>query len=662
MEPTVKFSIDADRVATILFDVPNKSVNTLAKQVWADLDRAIDQVERERPRAVVVASGKPRSFIAGADLFEMRAMNNGELHRYLEEGQRILTRLEKLPMTTVAAVNGDALGGGLEVALACAFRVAADDPSVKIGLPETTLGLVPGWGGTVRLPRLIGLSAALPMMTSGKPISPREAQTVGLVDAVAPRESLLDAARKLALSRRRDDRAAPTEPPERDEIFNDVAAKLDENYPAPARLIEIVRASYEKGIDAGYEGERRGLVELRESETGQNLMRGFFLRTGAKKAAAEQAPGEPYPVNSVAVFGGGTMGSGIVHAFLRAGVGVRLVEADDDLARKAQERVKKLLDDDLAAGRLASSRNPIEQLTATSDWSGLDQVDLVVEAVIEEMGAKRELFTELDRATNPDAVLATNTSSLSVTQIAESTSNPKRVVGLHFFNPVPRMPLVEVVKTKHTDPRALATAVAVATRLGKTPVVVGDGPGFIVNRVLMPYLSEAMKLAQEGVAMQRIDDAMKRWGMPMGPFVLMDQIGLDVIAGIFKAMREPLEGRVVLPGAVEDAVKRGELGRKSGRGFYVYGSDKKAPPTLNEQLASALVVPGSAQVSDELVQQRLMRVMCGESDRLLKEGVASSADAIDLATLTGLGIAPFRGGVARYSSRGMGVSPMHPPL
>src|SRR5688572_25318005 len=646
MEPTVRVTTDADRIATILFDVPGKSVNTLARQVWADLDRAIEQVERERPRAVVVASGKPRSFIAGADLFEMRAMNNDELHRYLEEGQRILMRLEKLPVTTVAAINGDALGGGLEVALACAYRVAADDPSVKIGLPETTLGLVPGWGGTVRLPRLIGLGAALPMMTSGKPVSPKEAVQVGLVDAVAPRESLLDEARALALSKRRDERATPTEPPERDRIFDEALAKCDANYPAPARLIRMVRDSYERGVDAGFAAERAGLVGLRESEIGQNLMRGFFLRTGAKKAAAEQAPGEPYAVTSVAVFGGGTMGSGITHAMLRAGLPVRLIEASEALAAKAHERVAKLFEDDVKGGRLDASKNPIANLKATSDWSGLDQVDLVVEAVIEEMGAKRELFAKLDRATKPDAVVATNTSSLSVTKIAESTASPRRVVGLHFFNPVPRMPLVEVVKTQHTDPRALATAVAVATKLGKTPVVVGDGPGFIVNRVLMPYLSEAMKLAQEGVPIPKIDDAMRKWDMPMGPFVLMDQIGLDVIAGIFKAMREPLEGRVALPRAVEDAVKRGELGRKSGRGFYVYGSDKKAPPTLNEQLASALVGCNATRLSDEQIQQRLMRVMCGESDRLLKEGVANSPDAIDLATLTGLGIAPFRGGVA----------------
>ena len=658
MEATLRVTTDADRVATILIDVPGKSVNTLAKQVWADLNRAIEQVESEKPRAVILASGKPKSFIAGADLFEMRAMSDDELHRYLDEGQRILNRLERLPMTTVAAVNGDALGGGLEVALACAFRVAADDPSVKIGLPETTLGLVPGWGGTVRLPRLVGIERALPMMTSGKPASPKDAMRVGIVDAVAPRESLLAEARRLALSKRREDRAAPTEPPDRDQTLKDALAECDPNYPAPARLVQIVRDSYEEGIDAGYAGERRGLVKLRESEVGQNLMRGFFLRTGAKKAAAEQAPGEPYAVNNVAVIGGGTMGSGIAHAMLRAGLPVRLIEANEDLATKARDRVKKLIDDDIAGGRLADSQNPIERLTATADWSGMDEVDLVVEAVIEEMGAKRDLFNKLDRATKPDAVLATNTSSLSVAQVAQSTSNPRRVVGLHFFNPVPRMPLVEVVKTKHTDPRALATAVAVATKLGKTPVVVGDGPGFIVNRVLMPYLSEAMKLAQEGVPIPRIDEAMRQWGMPMGPFVLMDQIGLDVIAGIFKAMREPLEGRVVLPSAVEDAVQRGDLGRKSGRGFYVYGSDKKAPPTLNQQLASALVSRNATHVSDEQIQQRLMRVMCGESDRLLSEGVASSPDAVDLATLTGLGIAPFRGGVARCAAalqRGKGL-------
>jgi 3-hydroxyacyl-CoA dehydrogenase / enoyl-CoA hydratase / 3-hydroxybutyryl-CoA epimerase len=311
--------------------------------------------------------------------------------------------------------------------------------------------------------------------------------------------------------------------------------------------------------------------------------------------------------------------------------------------------VKKLIDDDIAAERLSASANPLDQLTSTADWFGLDEVDLVVEAVIENMSAKRALFERLDGVTKPAAVLATNTSSLSVTRIAETTSNPARVIGLHFFNPVPKMPLVEIVKTAHTDPRAAATGVAVATRLGKTPVVVSDGPGFIVNRVLMPYLSEAMAMAGEGLPIPAIDEAMRRWGMPMGPFVLLDQIGLDVIAGIFMAMKEPLAGRVVLPRAVEDAVKRGDLGRKSGRGFYIYPADRKATASLNEELAATLRGGNAAPApADDVVQRRLMKAMCDEADRLLKEGVATSPDAVDLASLTGLGIPPLRGGVARY--------------
>jgi 3-hydroxyacyl-CoA dehydrogenase/enoyl-CoA hydratase/3-hydroxybutyryl-CoA epimerase len=657
MDPTVKVTIDADRVATITFDSPGKSLNTLGKQVWADLDRALDEAESVKPRGVIVASAKTKSFIAGADLFEMRAMHDEELHQYLKDGQRILARLENLPCPTIAAINGDALGGGLEVALACTFRVAADDPSIKLGLPETTLGLVPGWGGTVRLPRLIGLEQSLPLMTSGKPVAPADAAKLGLVDAIAPGESLLVVAKEMVTGRSVAEKRSASPPGDVARLLNEAVAKSDPNYPAPARLIEIVRHGYEKGLDAGFAAERRGLVELRASETGKNLMRAFFLRTGAKKAAAEQVGNaQPYPVNRVAVFGGGTMGSGIAYALLRAGLPVQLIEASPELAQKAHERVKKLIDDDIAAGRLASSRNPIEQLTATENWDGIGDVDLVIEAVIEDMRAKRELFERLEKTAKPQAVLATNTSSLSVAQLAETTTSPSRVIGIHFFNPVPRMPLVEIVRTKHTDPRAAATGVALAIKLGKTPVVVNDGPGFIVNRVLMPYLSEAMHLAQEGVPIIAIDDAMKRWGMPMGPFALLDQIGLDVIAGIFKAMREPLAGRVVLPEAVENAVKRGELGRKSGRGFYVYSADRKSTSALNELLS--LSSRHAPLAGDEVIQRRLMKVMCDEADRLLREGVASSADAIDLATLTGLGIAPFRGGVAACAAeRGVGASP-----
>lgn len=653
MDPTVRVNLDPDRIAMILIDLPGKSVNTLTKQVWADLDRAIEQVEREKPRAAIVTSGKPKSFIAGADLFEMRAMSDAELHKYLGDGQRILDRLEKLPMPTVVAINGDALGGGLEIALACQYRVCADDPAIKLGLPEVTLGLVPGWGGTVRLPRVIGLAPAIPLMTTGKTLSPRDADAYGLVDAVAPRESLLQVAREMVAEQGSKKRPRPTQSPDwhriLSEALREARSRDGENYPAPARLIRIVHEAFESGADAGFAAERQGLVDLRETETGQNLMRAFFLRTGAKKAAAEQVAAEPYPVNSVAVLGGGTMGSGIAHAFLRAGLPVRLIEANPELADKARERVKKLLDDDVAANRLAVSQNPIGNLVTTSDWAGLDQVDLVVEAIVEEIGAKRELFQRLDETVKPSAVLASNTSSLSVTQIAESTSNPKRVVGLHFFNPVPRMPLVEIVQSKHTDPRAAATAVAVATRLGKVPVVVGDGPGFIINRVLMPYLSEAMRMAEDGVPVPGIDEAMKKWGMPMGPFALLDQIGLDVIAGIFKAMHPKVGERVLLPKPLEDAVAGGALGRKSGRGFYVYGADKQSPPTLNHELVRSLSKGQAATAPpEEAIQRRLMQVMCDEAGRLLEEGVASSADAIDLATLTGLGIAPFRGGVARY--------------
>jgi 3-hydroxyacyl-CoA dehydrogenase/enoyl-CoA hydratase/3-hydroxybutyryl-CoA epimerase len=623
--------------------------------MWADLDAAMTQLEKDKPAGVIVASAKNRTFIAGADLFEMRDMDRPALEKYLLDGQLILNRLTKLPCPTVAAINGDALGGGLEVALACKSRVAVDEVGT-IGLPETKLGLVPGWGGTVRLPRLIGLREGLSVLTNGKTVVPREAERLGIVDDVVSQDSLISVAKNRLRERPRPRvEAKPEDAQVFGDVEKDVRTKTRGQYPAQLRVIEIARTAWEKGVDAGLAAELKGLCDLRDTAEGKNLMRAFFLRTGAKKAAAARAGGEPRKIERVGVIGGGIMGAGVVHAMLKSGIPVSLVEVSSDAVDRAKQRIAGLFNDDVAGGRLnqKAADDALRKLHARADMDDLAKADLIVEAVIEQLDAKRDVLERADRIARPDAIIASNTSSLSIRDLAQSTSNPRRVVGLHFFNPVPKMPLVEVIRLSDTDPTAGATAVALASKLGKTPVVVGDGPGFIVNRVLMPYLSEAMRMVGEGYSVEAIDRAIVDWGMPMGPLTLIDQIGYDVIAGIFKAMEPHLGERVALPHATDTLLDRGWLGRKTGRGFYVYPprDQKGAKPQVNDDVVELIASRGTQrrELPPDAIQNRVLLPMVNEAARLLGEGVADSTDAIDTATLLGMGFPQFRGGLAAYA-------------
>ena len=630
--PSVRLEIDADRVATVWLDAPGRPVNTVSADVLAELETVIGRIEAERPVAVVFASAKA-GFCGGADLAEIRDLDDPALDRFLAAGQSLLDRIAALPVATVAALGGDALGGGLELALACRDRVAADDPRLKLGLPETTLGIVPGWAGTLRLPQLVGLAPALKLLVTGRTVAPSEALTLGLVDEIVPRERLLDTARRRAS-------AAAPRPTRPDPLAGDAAARAAEcgrlraetrkrsadHLPAPLRVIDLVEASYpEAGPDAAA-AERRALVELRRTPACRNLVRLFFLRTGGRKAAARIAGGTPRPVAIAAVIGGGTMGAGIAQALARAGIDVRVIEADQAAASAA-------------ATRIAAGGSAVE---VTTDWSRAAAADLVVEAVVERLPVKVDVFRRLDGLVRPDAVLATNTSSLSVADIAAATARPDRVIGLHFFNPVAKMPLVEVVRPPQAAPDAVATGVAVAGAAGKTPVVCADAPGFVVNRVLFPQLREALVLFDEGASVAATDAAIRGWGLPMGPFMLIDEIGLDVTQMILESLAAALGPRFAPPPALGRALAAGWLGRKSGRGFYDHPRD--GGPTPNAEFVAAAAAAPSAPA--EAIQRRLIDPMAAEARLVLDAGVVDSADTLDLATVLGLGFAPFRGGLA----------------
>ena len=669
--PTLRTAVDDDGVMTVTFDQPGKSVNTIAWQLLLDLQEVVAVAERDKPKGLIFASAKAGCFIAGGDLFEMKKMAGDRdlMTRFLVDGQTLWNRIEKLPMPTCAAINGDCLGGGYELALACTYRVAAEDGSTNIGLPEVKVGILPGWGGTTRLPRLVGLRKCLPLILTGKALPPKKAKKAGLIDETVRPEALLAAAKRLVLKGTGRPRKLPlidrtlTFGPARKLVLNKAVKQTLEqthgNYPAPIKVLEIIRAGLDGGFQAGLDAERKALRELMDAESCHNLMRLFFLKQGAKKAIAAQLNGaRGVEVKHAAVIGGGTMGAGIAYAMARAGIQVRLVEVSEKAAAAAMGRVRKTLDEDVYAGRLSAldARHAMNRVSPTVEWTGLGLADVVVEAVAESMDVKREVFAKLDRLCRPDAVLASNTSSLSVTEMARATTRPQRVVGLHFFNPVPKMPLVEVVRAEKSDERSLATAVGLSSQIGKTPVLVKDAPGFLVNRVLIPYLAEALAMAGEGASIEAVDAAMKKWGMPMGPFELLDEIGLDIGAHVLRSLGDQLEVKLAVPPQMSKAQERGWLGKKGGTGFYVYGDakskkkkKKEARPAVNHELAALLGEGRSYRPTEEEIQWRLVLPMVNEAARLLGEGVTDSADTVDLATVFGTGFAPFRGGLARFA-------------
>ena len=671
---------DADGIMIVRFDDPERSTNTLGSTTFNDLEAVLDQLEGRDGaiNGVIFASGKPGNFIAGVDLFEISKLDRGDLEPFLERGQKAFERIARLPITTVAAINGTCLGGGCELALACDWRVASDHGRISIGLPEISLGILPAWGGTTRLTLQHGLMRSLPGLLTGRVMPPRRAMKAGLIDEVVRPEALLTAARRLLRKsppRRqpsRLDRIVMTLPPLRRLVCRSAERQAHEktfgNYPAAGELIRAAETACRVGHQAGLDAERAAVTRLVDTEACRNLMRLFFLRQDAKRSSWATLDTKPADVETAAVIGGGVMGAGIVHALARAGLAVRLFDVNEAALSAALNRVRKQLDQDVRSKKMSplESRQAMHRICPAtingleSTASGLRHVDLVIEAVSENIELKRRIFGLLDAgpgAATPGAVLASNTSSFRIGDLATAATHRGRVVGMHFFNPVAKMPLVEIVRGPESDDASLATALQLAQKLGKTAITVGDGPGFLVNRVLIPYLAEALVMATEGPVerIATIDRTMKQWGMPMGPFELIDQIGLDVSMYVLRSLKEAVGSHIHVPEGVSvlaDAIEQGATGRKGGRGFYVYPTRKRRKPRPNEQLINALIRTAdhqsSATVDDDTVD-RLMMPMINEAARSLVEGIVDHSDTIDLATVLGLGLAPFRGGLAHYA-------------
>ncbi|HEY2274661.1 MAG TPA: 3-hydroxyacyl-CoA dehydrogenase NAD-binding domain-containing protein [Steroidobacteraceae bacterium] len=638
---------DAEGVAWLRLDKPGTSANVLSGAVLLELDSVLAALEKEPPRALVVLSAKKSGFVAGADIREFTGISDADSgYLLIHRGQQVLNRLAALPCPSVAAIHGFALGGGLELALACRYRVAVGDERLSLGLPEVQLGIHPGFGGTVRSVQIAGVRAAMELMLTGKPVRADKALRLGLVDALTTEGELRDAARALALKGPPPRRAplleqllssAPLRPLVRRALIAQVARRAPrDHYPAPYAIIELWARHGAQGV-AAYEAEARSIAHLFTTSTSRNLVRVFLLQDRLKSAGGKT----PLEVRHVHVVGAGVMGGDIAAWSALRGFTVTLQDRASEYIEPALKRAAELFDRRLRdPARNAAAR---ARLRADVAGDGVAQADVVIEAIFESLDAKRELYARLEPRMKPGALLATNTSSIMLEPLTDRLARPERLVGLHFFNPVAQMPLIEIVHADDTDATVVQAATAFARRLDKLPVPCRSAPGFMVNRVLTPYLNEAMHAADEGVPLAAIDRTAVRFGMPMGPIELADVVGLDVAAHVGEIIARELGRPAPQLPRLAALLAAKKLGRKSGAGFYLWQDGK------------AVKSAAGGPVPEDL-EDRLILVLVNECVACLRERVVEDADLADAAVIFGTGFAPFRGGPLAYAhARGIGA-------
>ena len=627
---------EADGLVTLVLDREGASTNTLSAEVLVELNGALDHFERDRPRALVIRSGKSNGFIAGADVGEFGAIATEEgAIALVRRGWDTFERLAAAPYPTLALIRGFCLGGGLELALACRYRVAVDEPGTRMGLPEVMLGIVPGWGGIKRLPRLVGGPAALDLLLTGKTVDARKASKLGIVDETVPARIMENTVRGVL-------KALPaprTLPAALALTLNPVARRLiaaqaekavakrarREHYPAPYAILELWKR-HDGNALAPAPSDPASIVSLVRSPTTRNLIRVFQLQERLKALGKE---GEA-SFARVHVVGAGTMGGDIAAWCALRGLAVTLQDQSAERLAPAMARAAKLFGERLKDPRRA--RDAADRLIPDVAGDGVAKADLIIEAIFENVEAKRSLFAAVEKRAKPDAILATNTSSIPLEEIASALADPSRLVGLHFFNPVPRMMLVEIVVGATTRPALVAPAAAFVRQIDKLPLPVKSAPGFLVNRVLAPYLMAAMRAVDDGIAPETVDEAALAFGMPMGPIELADTVGLDICVAVGKL----LGANAAPPRELMKRVDAGELGKKSGRGFYKWEAGKP--------------VKGAAGVVPAGLAERLVGPYVDEAKAALAEGIVADADLVDAGAIFGTGFAPFRGGPLHYAA------------
>jgi 3-hydroxyacyl-CoA dehydrogenase/enoyl-CoA hydratase/3-hydroxybutyryl-CoA epimerase len=648
-----------DGICVLTFDRPGSTANIFDRATLEELRQELDYLAGSRDvKGVIFISAKPTIFIAGVDLRQMTENTPlAEIKELLTFGQAQIHRVVQLPMPTVAAIHGAAMGGGYEIALACDYRLATPNGVTKIGLPETNIGLLPAWGGATRLPRLIGLTKALEFILAGKTVTGQAALKLGLVDELVAPERLIRAAvqkihqgkshlpsHRLANNRLT---VAFTTPFLRQRLLR----RTRGHYPAVLKAFEVMTTGVTKSVSASLALEREGILELAKTDACHNLLRIFFMRERAKKRALDDALPhlQQKPVTRAAVIGAGVMGAGIAQWLSTRGLPTVLRDINTEQVAKGMAGIAKLYQDGVRRHIFTrrEARDGFDRIYPALTEVPLRHVDLVIEAAIEDLELKKKIFQRLDDTTAEETILATNTSALPVSELASSTRHPERVLGLHFFNPVHRMQLVEIIATPQTAPEVLSRALRFVQRIGKLPIVVKDSPGFLVNRILMPYLVEAGTLFGHGAGLEHLDEAMLDFGMPMGPLRLLDEVGLDVALHVAQTLASNFSGRLRVPDILNQMVKAGLLGRKTGSGFYLYGPAGKSRP--NPQAMSYVQSRAGSNLTHAELQERMFFLMLNEAARCLEEKIVTAPEDIDFAMIMGIGFAPFRGGPLRYA-------------
>jgi 3-hydroxyacyl-CoA dehydrogenase/enoyl-CoA hydratase/3-hydroxybutyryl-CoA epimerase len=631
---------DAQGVVVLSMDRADSPVNALSRTMLDELAEIVERLAIENPPGVVIRSAKASGFAAGADIKEfVRYAEDGDVLDNIRNGQHVFEQLARLPCPTVAAIHGACLGGGTELALACRQRVATDDDKTRIGLPEVMLGIHPGWGGSARLPRLIGAPAALPAMLTGKPFAAGKAHAVGLVDRVVPADQLLQAAKDLLAHPRKRPFGLrltawatniwPVRQVMAPMVRKQTAAKVrKQQYPAPFALIEVWRRGG-AGIGQRLKLEADSVARLATTPTARNLIRVFFLQERLKGLGG----GTEHGIKHVHVVGAGVMGGDIAAWCAYRHFNVTLQDREMKFIQPALDRARQLYEKKLKTPEKVEAA--MRCLRADVEGSGVATADLAIEAIYENAEAKEALYAGIEPQFQADEILASNTSSIPLDELRKNLKAPQRFLGLHFFNPVAQMPLVEVVRHDRLDPAIEKRALAFCKAIGKLPVAVKGTPGFLVNRILMPYLLEAMRLYSEGVPGPVLDREAKKFGMPMGPIELADTVGLDVCASVGKELA-PFLGLEVPPG-LDEKLEAGKRGKKDGQGLYVWQDGKPQKPEVDKDY-----------VTPPDVQERMLLPMVNEAIACLADGVVDDADLLDAGVIFGTGFAPFRGGPIQY--------------
>jgi 3-hydroxyacyl-CoA dehydrogenase/enoyl-CoA hydratase/3-hydroxybutyryl-CoA epimerase len=630
-----KLETDGDGIVWLSLDKADSSTNVLSAAVMAELDRIVDALGQEKPRALVIRSGKESGFVAGADVEEFTHIKDADdAMRMVRRGWDLYNKLAALPFPTLALVNGFCMGGGVELALACRYRIAVDQPGTRFALPEVMLGILPAWGGVMRLPRLVGPTAALDMLLTGRAVDAKRARRMGLVDAAVPPRIQENAARMMVLEAPRPRKLPLLQRLMASGPMRSIVAAMarrqvskrasPDHYPAPYAILELWRG-FDGDPFAPRPEDPASVIGLVEGDTARNLIRIFFLQERMKSLAKDS----DFKAERVHVIGAGVMGGDIAAWCAMRGLTVTLQDQSPERIAPAMKRAA-----DLFKRRLRDKpriRDALDRLIPDVAGDGAHRADVIIEAIFENLQAKRELFAKVEAAAKPEAILASNTSSLKLADIGANFANPARLVGIHFFNPVPQLQLVEVVQGTSTDPEVAKNAAAFVRQIDKLPLPVKDSPGFLVNRVLGPYIDQALRLVDEGLAPETLDAAAVAFGMPMGPIELADTVGLDICLAVGKELAGE---HAEVPKKLAEFVAAGNLGRKSGRGFYSW-KDGKA------KKGSSGAVPADLSV-------KLMAPYLREARAAVADGVVADADLADAGLIFGTGFAPFRGGPLNY--------------